>query len=159
MKGEHDEIQSYKRINTHTNREGHILSNSFHVRNFNCNNKMLMGYIEGKCYLCQKNKYITLFRVMVSRKGKDLLSLPIGDLSEEDYDNLRYRGKRNVKPSVDVLNDSYLMSRRRRAVPGATGTNIVSRRIANVILQRYSEPLNHCLILPFLILVIMTTSN
>ena len=60
---------------------------------------------------------------MVSRKGKDLLNLPIGELSEEDYNNQRYRGKRNVKQSVDVLSDSYLMSRRRRGVPRATGTN------------------------------------
>ena len=93
---------------------------------------MLMGYTEQKRYLCKKkNQGIALFRVMVSRKGKDLLNLPIGVLSEEEYNNLRYRGKRNVKQSVDVLSDSYLMSRRRRAVPGVTGTNLVCRHICH----------------------------
>ena len=103
-----------------------------------------VGYIKEKHYLSKKNpieykrniisvKEIeilhTFLRVMVSRKGKDLLNLPIGELSEEDYNNLRYRGKRNVKPSVDVLSDSYLMSRRRRAVPGGTGMNFICKNI------------------------------
>ena len=59
----------------------------------------------------------TLFlrRMKVSRKGKDLASLPITEMKEDEF-NLNYRGKRDN--NADILSDSYLMPRRRRAAAG-----------------------------------------